>query len=340
MSFLIRWPGVALNYIFIFLSIFGLILGSPADGVAKGKPEHKKPTSGWIFSASTWLSTGHTESTFGGSSRFSGDPISVLNYQDVDSYTLELSGEYRNKNWFTRGLIGYGTVSGTLIDDDFISAEAAAFFSTSIAGEHRFSRSRGDLKGESLHYATFDAGRNFLKTKKFRIRGYLGYLFLKEKLQSLGHTQLECTSVFLCRAVGVTAGAGMLSISNTAEWHAMKMGMGFSFQVLKKIKIELDGAFIPLAFLDSEDIHHLRTDLSQSPSFLDTGQGLGYSIDALVIYNVWSRFFIKAGYRYWSLNVDDGVSTFFRSDGTSGKSALTGFDTYRHGAVVGVELRF
>lgn len=335
-----RWPGVALNYILISLSLISLVLVSPADGVAKGKPNHKKKTSGWIFSASTWLSTGQTDLNIAPISAFGGDPISELTYQDIDSYTAELSAEYRYKRWFVRGMVGYGAVSGTLIDDDYISAEAATFFSTSIAGEHRFSRSQGDVEDDDLLYASFDAGRYFLNTKRLRIRGYFGYLFLTEKLQSLGHTQIECTSPFLCRSVGTKAGAGMLSISNTNEWHAMKLGISASFHVLKKLKMEFDAAFLPLAFLNNEDIHFLRTDLSQSPSGASTGQGLGYNIEATLIYNIWSSLFIKAGYRYWSLEVNDGVTTFFRANGTRRKVALNDFNTYRHGAVIGVEFRY
>lgn len=333
-------PGSGLRRVFIFLLVpiaFILITG----GTACGKPKENRKTSGWIFSASTWLSTGQTGFTHTAGNPLAGDPTSELVYDGIDSYTVELAAEYRLRRWFVRGLVGYGAVSsGALTDDDYVSALGADFFLTTAPGEQRISSTRAEMEGDDLLYGTFDAGGYFFYNRRLKLRGYLGYLFLTEKLQAGGHAQIECTSIFFCAPAGTLPTTTGITISNTAEWNAMKMGLGVSLHVWRNLKLDLDAAFIPLAFLNSEDIHHLRTDLSQSPSALSEGQGLGYTFEAMAVYNVWSSLFIKAGYRYWDLRVDNGVDKIFAANGMTAKSVLNEFHTYRHGAVLGVEFRY
>lgn len=320
-----------------------LILSLPFLAQAKSKTSpNSKPVStfDWTFSVGSWISTGETDSNHTSSSILFGDPTSELTFQDLTGYTGELEIQVRRKRLFARALIGYGGGSGELLDDDYLSAFGASLIGTSQSGEHRFSRTLHDVDVEDMLYTQLDAGGYFFQNRRLRMGAYIGYQFWAEEYQAMGVTQLECTSTLICFSPGTLSNTGQKVITNTIEWHSMRMGFDLSYKPFKRWYLDLDLAFIPLAFVGNDDIHHLRTDLAQSPSTEDSGQGLGLTFEGMVRYHLFPNFFIKAGYRLWHLQSDNGTTVFYFSSGNSSKTVLNDFNSFRHGGVLSLEYRY
>jgi hypothetical protein len=296
----------------------------------------------WTFSISTWVNEGETNWNHNAGSVLLGDPTSELFYKGSRAYTAEFQAVVDNGPWFARFLFGYGAGdTGELIDDDYLSAAGATFFGTSVSGEHRFSRTLSDASIEDMLYTQLDMGIPIYKTKKLIVSAFMGYQFWSEEYQAKGITQLECTGIgVLCSAPGTVSNVGQKVITNTANWHSMRLGLRTVFQVAKKLDFNIDTAIIPVTYLSNSDIHHLRTDLAKSPSIKHTGVGWGYNVEGTVRFNIYSSIFLKAGYRYWKLEVNSGDTIFFAAGGGSSKVELNKFTSYRHGGTVGLEYLF
>ncbi len=296
----------------------------------------------WTHSISTWVSTGQTDWNHTSRGILFGDPTSELIYQDLLGFT----GEFQSKvdwggHWFARLLAGYGAGSGELIDDDFVSTVGATFFATSVAGPHRISRTLSDVDLDEILYGQLDLGGYFYQSAHVKLGAYFGYQYWTEENVGKGFTQLECTSAMFCLSPGTVAFTGQRVITNTVQWHSIRLGLNALFQITNKLDLELDAAFIPLTYAIDEDIHHLRADLAQSPSIEHTGRGEGYNLEGTLRYNIFlPGLYLKASYRFWQLEVKDSRTLFFRSDGSSGQAILNRLRSYRHGGTIGLEYRF
>ncbi len=298
---------------------------------------------------STWISEGRTKWNHdaSGINPEAGNPTSELDYDDVRSIVAEVNGRLTtDQGFFVRGSFGYGGIDkGTLIDDDFFSALGAANH-TMISGPHRWSRTESDIDGGHLWYVNVDFGTTlftFLE-RKGSVQAFAGYQHWREKYVAKGLRQIECTTLtgpISCSAPGTVSFTGREVITNTVEWDSLRVGLDSEFQFFKWFGIQGSAAFVPLAVLSNEDIHHLRTDLRQDPSFSMNGTGHGYNLEGGLRLMV-KGLSVTAGYRYWSLIVRDGelrdhpvFPPFVSSTAT-----LNEFDTKRHGATFGVSYSF
>ena len=294
----------------------------------------------WTYSIGTWIGTGQTDFNHTSGYYLHGDPTSELFYRDLRGYSGEFLGKVNWRRWFARGLAGYGGGFGELIDDDFVSAAGAAFYATSQSGEHRYSRTLSDVNMVDMLYAQFDVGGHFYRSPRLKLGAYMGFHYWAEQYNAEGVTQLECTSALLCDPPGTSGFAGQSTITNSLRWHGMRIGLTSTLQVLNGLELNLDGGFLPLAFVDNEDTHHLRVDLAQNPSVQDSGLGLGYTLEGTVHYRFHPRLSVKVGYRYWHMQVNDGTATFYLPGGFAGDTPLNKLETYRHGGLLGVDYLF
>lgn len=296
----------------------------------------------WTYSIGAWISEGETNWNHTAGTSLLGDPTSELVYNGSRAYTAEFQAVVDKGPWYGRFLFGYGAGdTGELIDDDYLSTAGATFYGTSVGGEHRYSRTLSDARITDMLYTQLDIGRHIYKTENLKLSAFMGYQFWSEEYQAKGVTQLECTSIgVLCSAPGTVSNVGQRAITNTANWHSMRLGLRTVFQAGKKLDLNLDAAIIPVSFLRNDDIHHLRTDLAKDPSIRHTGMGWGYNVEGTVRFNVYSNIFLKAGYRFWKLEVNSGDTLFFGAAGGESKVELNKFTSYRHGGTVGLEYLF
>jgi len=272
-----------------------------------------------------------------------GNPTSELTYEDLTGQVVEFHGQLTlMKKWFLRINNGYGVLTaGRLIDDDFLSGAGAAALGATVSGDHRSSRTFSDVGDSYLAYVTFDLGYvplTFLDDAG-SIAVFAGYQFWREQVRAKGLTQVECT-VASCASPGTVSHVGQTVITNTMSWHTLRLGIESEFQFASAFLIEGSAAFIPVAALQNEDIHHLRTDLQQNPSFSMSGTGIGFNLEGNVSYSIMKHLFLDAGYRYWWLEVTDGTWQLHRATGGTIAATLNQFKSVRRGGTLALTYTF
>ncbi|MCI0559583.1 MAG: hypothetical protein MN733_13900 [Nitrososphaera sp.] len=304
----------------------------------------------------TWISQGRTKWSHNAStlpipgSELLGNPTSELDYKDVWSNIVELHGRVSLRNGvFVRGQFGYGGIDdGKLIDDDYVSASGATAFGTTVSGPHRFSRTESDIDGSHLWYLNADLGFRLLKFSGGRgsIHGFVGYQYWKEKYVAKGLKQLECTALtpspIQCAPAGTVGFVGQTVITNEVEWSSIRLGLEGGYQFTRRFSLDGSVAFIPYTSLDNQDIHHLRTDLRQDPSFSMSGTGIGANFEVKASYMIVKQLFFDLGYRYWWLRVTDGDWKSHPVGGpmTSVSANLNEFQSIRQGVTLGLTYIF
>ena len=265
----------------------------------------------------TWISSGETSWShdLSGISSISGNPTSELIYEDLESNIIELEGEIKLPHRvFLRTQFGFGTINdGRLVDDDFVSAAGATNFGASQSGAHRISRTFSNVDGDNIWYLNLDLGFKLWATPNndHFTRVFIGYQHWQEKVVATGVEQVECTSFTggnpFCNSPGTVTNTGQKVISNEVRWDSLRIGWEGSFRYSKRFWFDADLAYIPFAGLLNRDIHHLRTDLQQDPSFEMDGTGSGYNLEASLKYSLTKKLFLSAGYKYWKVKVSDGT---------------------------------
>ena len=291
----------------------------------------------------TWISTGDTRWAHDASSVAGlGNPTSKLTYKDVGTNVIELTGKaWVTPKWFGRLNVGVaGIGGGRLTDDDF----------GSNGGQRLFSRTNSNLSGNSMWYLNADSG--FRVAEYPNHRGWLelfgGYQFWHTTYQATGLTQVACDPSAIpglppCAAAGTSSNQGQAVITNTTNWHSIRVGASTEYRLTRRLSLTGTAAIIPLSIVDNKDIHHLRASgvdaLQQNPSISMLGWGVGADADAGFRLMLAKSLALNVGYRVWWNHAVDGTVTFH---GTSGSSEypLTQFDSLRHGLTAGLNFTF
>lgn len=292
------------------------------------KVEFTGGISGWLLSQ--------------GQTKWSHD-FSSLTYKDDSTNIMELSGQATlSKRWFARGAFGYGIMgNGTLVDDDLSSANGPLE-----------SRTTSNITGNNLWYMNGDVGAKLIQLPNHRgtIGFFTGIQYWREQHEASGVVQTVCNPVTpLCNPAntGQDLAPGQKAITNTATWISWRLGVEGDYRVTRKFSLEGKFAFIPVASLSNDDIHHLRQQpgptlpaLQQDPSFYMTGTGIGADVDVGASYMVTPRFSINLGYRFWWNHVADGKVTVYPVGAAASTINLNEFETYRHGMTLGLRYTF
>ena len=129
-------------------------------------------------------------------------------------------------------------------------------------------------------------------------------------------------------------------ISNTTNWHSFRIGTSSEYRLTTRLSVLGTVALIPLSVLDNEDVHHLRGDLQQNPSFSMTGYGVGANVDVGARFMITKNLAANLGYRVYYNRVLDGDLTNHPVTGSSNSFPLTQFESLRHGFTAGLSLIF
>ena len=168
---------------------------------------------------------------------------------------------------FGRLNFGYaGIGGGRLTDNDF----------SSTGGQHLISSTISNTPGNNMWYLNADVGG---RVKEFpNHRGYLdlfgGYQYWHTEYEAVGVGVVVCDpTVFNCTAR--LPPPGQTVITNTTNWHSIRVGASTEYRLTRRLSVLGTLALIPISVLDNKDVHHLRGDLQQNPSFSMVGYGVG-----------------------------------------------------------------
>lgn len=318
---------------------------SASTGVPPAPPKPK--TVDVEFKVGTWLSTGETKWSHNASmlSTLVGNPTSALTYKDVGTNIIEFGGKVTVlQRVFLRADYGFGGVGGgRMTDDDYVSAAGATFYGTSTPGAQLVSRTNSDINGNDVRYFNADLGVTFFTfpEQKGSLSAFIGYQYWREAHSATGVTQVVCTAVgTFCNAAGTVSNVGQTVISNTASWNSLKLGLEGDYNVWSRLTLGGKAAFIPYTSLDNRDIHYLRTDRAQNPSFKMTGSGIGFNAEGTASVRLVSTLFFDLGYRFWYLNVSDGTWQSFSRTGAVSTAQLKELSSTRQGLTLGIRYTF
>jgi len=180
-------------------------------------------------------------------------------------------------------------------------------------------------------------------------RGWLdlfgGYQFWHTKYEATGVTQVACDpsaipSLSPCAPPGASGFQGETVITNTTNWHSIRVGASTEYRLTRRLSVLGTLAFIPASLLDNKDVHHLRGDLSQDPSFSMVGYGVGADADVGARFMITTNLAANLGYRMYYNRVLSGHLTTHPAVGSTESFPLTQFESLRHGFTASLSLIF
>jgi hypothetical protein len=182
-------------------------------------------------------------------------------------------------------------------------------------------------------------------------RGWLdvfgGYQFWHTKYEATGVTQVACDNSavpgslgLVCNPAGTVTNQGQAVITNTTNWHSIRVGASTEYRLTRRLSVLGTFAFIPASVLDNKDVHHLRGDLSQDPSFSMMGYGVGADADVGARFMITTNLAANVGYRMYYNRVLSGHLTTHPAVGSTESFPLTQFESLRHGFTASLSLIF
>jgi hypothetical protein len=286
----------------------------------------------WVqttFGLRTWISTGNSMISYAG---FNGVPdvMSELHWRKLTNPMLEFSGDSLwGDHFIIRADLGVGTIgSGQLRDQDFNGGGHTGLASDTLH----------NAGSDNLYYFNLDFGWRIVTWHGFRnpdaflsVDFLLGWQYWSEKYVARGGTDLFPGDR--------TFPPGDVIASRFA-WDSFRLGLRSLWQINEQWSLKGRFYFIPYADFENNDIHYLRTDLLQDPSFLDRAHGaLGFQGDLTAAWNITPNLGLELGYRFWDIRSDSGIS-FTRTPGGDFVSPLNHAATLRHGVLLGLHWRF
>lgn len=297
------------------------------------------------LSLSLWPSTGGSSWSHDASAAqpLLGSPTSRLDYSGVESTVIELRAKMGLPAGF-RAEIAYGAGDaggGHLDDTDYVSAQGAAAFGTTVSGEHAYSETASEVSGDAVHY--FDAKLDKALYRQGKGAGAAGvmvrFVDWTEAYVARGVIQTVCTApTRLCAPAGTSRFAGREVVTGDARWRALFLGAWAEKRVGERFTLSGELALSPLADLSSEDRHLRRTDLQRDPSFRLAGRGRAATASISLEYRFGARLVGGLGARYWRAEVrnEDRGFTGYPAGGEAFTTPLRRFETERYGLTLTV----
>jgi len=299
-----------------------VVLSLAAPASAQIQPFNAPGTSATV-SANAWWSIG--SSTWEHDIFGLGLAGSKLDWQDVESPVVMVTGDFAWRYLVLSAGVGWGQVSdGTFIDDDFVLGSV-------------FSRTESTVPDGSILLFNANVGLRPFRWRDFQGRlGFMdflvGYQFWREEYEAFG-------AVALIGPIAVASNVKV--ITHEWEWHSARIGGRVEAPLWRSLNYRLSLFFLPWSSLEVRDIHHLRGDLAQNPSVITKATGgFGFQIDGSLTYTFFHGLAVEAGFRYWQVDMDDGRVKIRHADGTTSRHDLVEATTKRYGPYVGLTYRF
>ena len=299
---------------------------------------HNNPN--FSFGISTWISSGEAHealfSTGNNTSYTKGSRVSDLFWEDLDSSIIQVDAELKIlKKYYLYTDYAFGAITNSkLTDKDFLTNGTE--FSKTV--------SKGD--GSDLLYLNVHFGRELINLANGTgvIRIFLGYQRWEETVFDKGPTEeyilfdTDVTSLD-------TTDPDQKGITWDYSFDSIKIGLDAKYVLTDKIMFSSLVAYLPYAYLNAEDFHHLREGTSSqdagSPFVTWNNSGDGFNIEGALSYQLFSNWILSIGYRYWELSSNDNPTTFRFGDGSKNSNSRTNdFYSKRYGITFGITFAF
>jgi opacity protein-like surface antigen len=285
--------------------------GTPSSAEASWTP-------GWEFEggARYWYSSGNFASSNGTPNAL----VSRLPYNNLDGHSGELFARLDAPfNAFIKGFIGLGGIAnGSMYDEDWS-------LPSSLASEpSSYEITQSGVNG-AMNYLTLDVGYDVLRGRDHKVGLFVGYNRYQTILNTLGCEQLVSPGSGVCYP---TIPNSTNAITETDTWHSLRVGAAAEVELLDRLKLGVDLAYLPYVFVESLDEHKLR-----SLNFPAHGTGNGVQAEIVLSYAVTDAFNIGIGGRYWSMWTANAWQT------TDSSNYLT-LETQRYGVFLQGSYKF
>lgn len=283
------------------------------------------------FGTRLWASSGFSEDS---TSALGISPLSELRWRDADALIPEVFVDLVWKRLVVRGAVGRSDITdGEFIDEDFLFSNR----------QGRFSVTKSEVAGDHVFYAQGDIGVRVLRWTSGGRLGYVdvlgGYQYWREKYEAFGLTGAQGLPANLVPIVPISTSVKV--ITHDYVWQNVRLGGRWEVPTSRRIGFRAEMFFVPWSTFEQVDVHHLRTDLRQDPSFLSNATGgFGFEFEGALSYTIWAGLAVEGGFRYWKVKSGDG-DTEVRTL-TQGTSTIKfdGAETERYGPFVGLRYRF
>jgi opacity protein-like surface antigen/outer membrane protease len=244
----------------------------------------------------SWFSTGKTAKNLYDPT--GAELVSRLTYSGIAGYSGEtfLRVDHRT-GFFAKGYVGLSQVgSGKLKDEDF------------PPGISPYSSTDSAQQDGSLLYVTGDVGYDVLRTAAYKLGPFVGYYQGQQVLNAYGCTQ-TATNPSVCSP---SIPSGTLGITENERWQALRVGLNGELAFLERFRVNLDGAWLPYAWMQGTDTHWLRIQ-NLADNFTgpipEDGHGSGMQFEGVLSYLIDDAFSVGIGARYWYVDAR-GTSHF------------------------------
>jgi opacity protein-like surface antigen len=185
---------------------------------------------------------------------------------------------------FVKGNFGLGyLVDGQLNNEGF------------PPGTPKYSNTISELQHGQMLYGGADIGFNFINEGGRKLGAYVGYRSFYEQANGFGCRPLAgaCNPSTLSTAY--------LNLSDTETWRAVALGGNMQVPLSEKLRLEVDGAYLPYASHAGFDNQWQNSKINPLP---EPGHGWGTQFESVLSYAVSDRLRIGAGGRYWLFATD------------------------------------
>jgi hypothetical protein len=255
-----------------------------------------------------WLSQGRSAHNIAGPGH-SPNVLSELTWRGLNAPVHILSADFvtpfrpRTGSFILNASLGGGLhANGTLLDQDW-------------AGNNRTSKSSetfSEQDGGHVFFISVDTGWRPIQWKPpFYAGGSLplvgaidflvGFQYWKEEYQAFGvQDRLP--------PIGASVPTSVKAITQTNEWYNFRIGSRITVPLHERVALTGSAFYLPYTLHQNKDVHHLRSDLQQDPSFLTRARGgNGVQLEAGLQVRAWKALTLEAGYMYWDVRSGTGT---------------------------------
>jgi len=251
--------------------------------------EAQPPVATATFALRYWYGMGSSSKDLFNSS--GSQLLSRLTYDGWRTHSAE--GVFRvdvSSGLFFKGYVGGGLLTkGSLNDEDFPPVTAP------------YSNTTSNLQNQGLAYANVDLGGALVRGADFRLDAFVGYHYLNEHLKAFGCRQVA-SNPSICSP---TIANDIAVISQENTWHALRLGLNADIPLFDRLRLNLEGAWLPYVWFNGADSHLLRIGTAVGDftgPVPEDGHGTGYQFEAILSYRIDDKFDIAVGGRYWRMN--------------------------------------
>ena len=311
-----------------------LLIPAPLTAAESGNPEGEKKPRVELSLRSWMFTSGETKWSHDASGLDSrlGNPTSKLTYKDNNTQIMEFGAKVNlTPRWYLLADIGFSVDfdRGTLIDDDY------------LAGQRLFSQTSSPITGHGTWYINGNVGYRAIDFQNGR--GHMdvlgGFQYWKTKYEAVGFNRIVCDPTVVTDCNPPSSNAP--SISNTTHWITpVNVGIDTEYRLTRRVSVDLKVSLSPVSVVYNQDQHKLRSDLQQPTSFSMWGVGVSADADASLKIMLTRNLALTGGYRIWWNRTYAGMWETHPVSASSETAPLNEFQTFRHGATVGLTASF